>query len=101
MNVIPTISFFFFELLFRRYKANHLGVSSLAALSSYSFSKEKVALGKRRRNFSWSLIFNLLFPINIFNPFNLAKDFGNFMPPLLHTESSWRFFKLPTNAGTS
>jgi hypothetical protein len=25
--------------------------------SSYSLSKEKVALGKRRRNFSWSLIF--------------------------------------------
>src|SRR5438552_18784521 len=101
MNVIPTISFFLFELLFRRYNANHLGVSSLAALSSNSFSKEKMALGKRRRNFFWSLIFKELFPMNIFKPFKLDKEVGNFMPPLSHTESSRRFFKLPTNAGSS
>src|SRR6266545_4515913 len=88
MNVIPTISFFLFELLFRRYKVNHLGVSSLAALSSNSFSKEKVALGKRRRNFFWSLIFKELFPMNIFKPFKLDKDVGNFMPPLSLGRSS-------------
>src|SRR5207247_11205781 len=88
INVILTISLFPFGLLFRRYKANHLGVSSLAALSSNSFSKEKVVLGKRRRNFSWSLIFKELFPMNIFKPFKLDKDVGNFMPPLSHTESS-------------
>src|SRR5438874_7106496 len=58
MNVIPTISFFLFELLFRRYKANHLGVSSLAALSSNSFSKEKVAFRKIQHGFSCACFYN-------------------------------------------
>src|SRR5439155_27012491 len=99
MNVIPTISFFLFELLFRRYKANDLGVPSLAALSSNSFSKEKVALGKRRHNFFWSCIFKESFPMNIFKPFRLDKDFGNFMLLLAHTEIPPSFLKLQTKGG--